>query len=431
MKLFKKESKIEKEEYFSFRVEGIYEHKNDELFVLGIVDGIIQKLDSLFLIGPYGYEEKVEIQEWIEVDSKQNYYALLIDQCFQEEIDQGYIFTNKNNHLASSREEVYNPYLQFLLDQVNRQHYDYLDILFEQLATRAYFLAVFDYQDFPIYQINDKKYYPIYTSQLEMNKDQKCKNKKGSVYSFDDYSRMCLNQDKLDGIIINPYHKERSIVLNKDVIQHIRTIKEKNIKTYAKAKHTNICVGRPLTDPKLIPSLVQENGEFCSSREIRSRKEDTVVIEEAEMEIEAQYLRFKEITGKDPDYFECHAVISQNFFIALRNVAKKYGLFYENVVFDQEFEKENNIYGIAMAKLNEQMLYDPKEYIENSLEFIRNHDVSVMVFHPGYLDQYILTHSSFTLIRAMECDFLCSSWLKDWLKEYQIELTDFRKVKNA
>ena len=63
--------------------------------------------------------------------------------------------------------------------------------------------------------------------------------------------------------------------------------------------------------------------------------------------------------------------------------------FNENVLFDQEFEKENNIYGIAMAKLNEQMLYDPKEYIENSLEFIRNHDVSVMVFHPGYLDQYI------------------------------------------
>ena len=64
------------------------------------------------------------------------------------------------------------------------------------------------------------------------------------------------------------------------------------------------------------------------------------------MEIEAQYFRFKEITGKDPDYFECHAVISQNFFIALRNVAKKYGLFYENVVFDQEFEKENNIYEV-------------------------------------------------------------------------------------
>lgn len=199
----------------------------------------------------------------------------------------------------------------------------------------------------------------------------------------------------------------------------------------ALGQHTNICAGRPLTDPKLIPSLVQENGEFCSSREIRSRQVDTVVVEEAEREIEAQYLRFKEITGRDPDYFECHAVISNNFFTALKNVAKKYGLFYENILFDQEFEKENNIYGIAMAKLNEQMLYDPKEYVENNLDFIKNHDVSVMVFHPGYLDQYILEHSSFTLIRAMECDFLCSKWLKDWLKNNKIELTDFRKVKNG
>ena len=199
----------------------------------------------------------------------------------------------------------------------------------------------------------------------------------------------------------------------------------------ALGQHTNICAGRPLTDPKLIPSLVQENGEFCSSREIRSRQVDTVVVEEAEREIEAQYLRFKEITGRDPDYFECHAVISQNFFTALKNVAKKYGLFYENILFDQEFEKENNIYGIAMAKLNEQMLYDPKEYVENNLDFIKNHDISVMVFHPGYLDQYILEHSSFTLIRAMECDFLCSKWLKDWLKNNKIELTDFRKVKNG
>lgn len=199
----------------------------------------------------------------------------------------------------------------------------------------------------------------------------------------------------------------------------------------ALGQHTNICAGRPLTDPKLIPSLVQENGEFCSSREIRNRQVDTVVVEEAEREIEAQYLRFKEMTGRDPDYFECHAVISQNFFTALKNVAKKYGLFYENILFDQEFEKENNIYGIAMAKLNEQMLYDPKEYVENNLDFIKNHDISVMVFHPGYLDQYILEHSSFTLIRAMECDFLCSKWLKDWLKNNKIELTDFRKVKNG
>lgn len=31
-------------------------------------------------------------------------------------------------------------------------------------------------------------------------------------------------------------------------------------------RHTNICVGRPLTDPKFIPSITQENGEFKPSR---------------------------------------------------------------------------------------------------------------------------------------------------------------------
>ncbi|EAC5475512.1 ChbG/HpnK family deacetylase, partial [Listeria monocytogenes] len=66
-------------------------------------------------------------------------------------------------------------------------------------------------------------------------------------------------------------------------------------------QHTNICVGRPLSDPKLIPSLVQENGEFCSSQEIRQRTNDTIVMEEAEIEIEAQLKRFRAITGKNPD----------------------------------------------------------------------------------------------------------------------------------
>ncbi|MFQ9073941.1 MAG: SseB family protein [Faecalibacillus faecis] len=77
----------------------------------------------------------------------------------------------------------------------------------------------------------------MYTNTLEMEKDQKCQNKKSSVYSFDDYSRMFLNQEKIDGIIINPYHKERSIVLNKDVIQYINQVKNKNMKTYVQTKN--------------------------------------------------------------------------------------------------------------------------------------------------------------------------------------------------
>lgn len=72
-------------------------------------------------------------------------------------------------------------------------------------------------------------------------------------------------------------------------------------------QHTNICTGRPLSDPKKIPSLCQENGEFHTSREYRmvaKQGKDFVVLDEAILEIEAQYRKFKKLTGKEPGYFE-------------------------------------------------------------------------------------------------------------------------------
>ncbi|MCR5229384.1 MAG: ChbG/HpnK family deacetylase, partial [Solobacterium sp.] len=48
-------------------------------------------------------------------------------------------------------------------------------------------------------------------------------------------------------------------------------------------QHTNICAGFPLSDPAVIPSLVQENGEFRTSSEYRKAyKEgrDFVVLDE-------------------------------------------------------------------------------------------------------------------------------------------------------
>ena len=72
--------------------------------------------------------------------------------------------------------------------------------------------------------------------------------------------------------------------------------------------HVNICAERPLSDPALIPSLVDENGHFKSSQTYRSASEDFVVFEEVIIEIEAQYHRFQELFGRKPDYFEGHAV---------------------------------------------------------------------------------------------------------------------------
>lgn len=99
-------------------------------------------------------------------------------------------------------------------------------------------------------------------------------------------------------------------------------------------QHTNVCIGTPISDPKLIPSLVDENGQFKSSRTYRQSKEDFVVLEEAIIEIEAQYERFKEITHLEPSYFEAHAVASDNLLKGIEIVAKRHNLKFNDISFD-------------------------------------------------------------------------------------------------
>ena len=189
-------------------------------------------------------------------------------------------------------------------------------------------------------------------------------------------------------------------------------------------QHTNICVGRPLADPKLIPSLVQENGAFCSSQEIRQRTNDTIVMEEAEIEIEAQLKRFRAITGKNPDYFEGHAIFSEKFFQALENVAERQGLFYSNPV-DKQWSEKYGIVCSSFYHLDENGLYDIEKYIFEDEAKILDKQCAVLVFHPGYIDQYLLDHSSYTIIRPMETAFLCSKKLKDYIQKMDIEIVDF------
>lgn len=195
--------------------------------------------------------------------------------------------------------------------------------------------------------------------------------------------------------------------------------------------HANICLGKPVSDPKLISSLVNEQGEFYSSKEINQRKEDTISVEECEIELEAQLQRFKEITHQEPDYFEGHAVFSANFMTALANVAKRHDLFLDMPGFAPHWEEETGIYPLGFQKLDENGLYNPKSYMTEHLDNLRKNPCTIGVFHPGFIDYYLLKHSSYTVIRAMECDFLCSEWLQDFLREHRIQLVDFNNYKEV
>ncbi|MFU2222281.1 hypothetical protein [Streptococcus pluranimalium] len=54
--------------------------------------------------------------------------------------------------------------------------------------------------------------------------------------------------------------------------------------------------------------------------------------------------------------------------------------------------------------------------------------VELFVFHPGYLDQDLLDHSSLTLPRPKEVAMLIAPATKEWLKEQRVELIDCRDL---
>ncbi len=197
-------------------------------------------------------------------------------------------------------------------------------------------------------------------------------------------------------------------------------------------QHTNMCLGKPCADPALIPSLVDENGELKSSRtywEAFVKGEEFAVTEEAVIEVEAQYHKFLELTGHRPDYFEAHAIMSKNIFKALAIVADKYDLPLMELSFDgtpTHFNKKL-INVLPMGSMSPD--YDAYETLKDGvLNHAREDMPNVAVMHPGYLDDYLLNHSSLTVNRTKECAMLCDPAMRQWLNEHGVELIRYRDL---
>lgn len=202
----------------------------------------------------------------------------------------------------------------------------------------------------------------------------------------------------------------------------------------ALGQHTNVCLGRPCADPALIPSLLQEDGTFKSSRTYRAcfkEGKDFVGFDEAVIEIEAQLARFREVTGAEPAYFEAHAVMSQNLMKAITYVAQKEGLKEQPMSFSPDHTVRCGATDVRMAceDILSPEKYDPADFIRRMVEGMVDGDTYVLVFHPGYLDRYILEHSSLTVNRTKEVDMLIDPAVRAWLEaQPDLRLVDYRAL---
>lgn len=188
--------------------------------------------------------------------------------------------------------------------------------------------------------------------------------------------------------------------------------------------HANICQGRPITDPKLVPSLVDETGFFKDKSLYREAKEDFVVLEEVVMEVEAQYNKLVELTGKKPFMVEAHAVPSNNFHKALNIVGQKYGL--RCMGFDPARGSKigNLVMKFSMDSGNPD--YNPFESFKKAAsQPMAEDEAALMVLHPGFVDEYVLTTSYITTQRALEVAFAVNPEVPQWCEENDVKLLTY------
>lgn len=195
--------------------------------------------------------------------------------------------------------------------------------------------------------------------------------------------------------------------------------------------HTNICVGKPLCDPSLIPSLCDEQGNLKASKVYRDSFQkgiDFVVLEEVILEIEAQYQRFVELTGDQPHYFEGHAVASANFFKGLEIVAKRHNCEYLGMNFTGPTKFRNTLLYTSFESMMPN--YDPIDAFKRAaLKELKENERIMFVCHPGYLDQYILDVSSLTLPRPLEVAMACSDEIKQFIKDNDVKIITYDDLK--
>lgn len=189
--------------------------------------------------------------------------------------------------------------------------------------------------------------------------------------------------------------------------------------------HCNVSVGRPLCPAEQVPTLVGPDGEFRSSRDYRAAKEEFAAAEDFVRELTAQYRRFLQLFGRKPAYFEAHAVESKNLARALEQVAAENGLFY------QPSFSDFTLNGVRVTNTRMHSMepgYDARAAIRQELSGCAEGGCYLYVCHPGYLDDYLLRHTSLTIARTDEVEMLCDPATRQWLTDHEFVLVSYETL---
>lgn len=199
----------------------------------------------------------------------------------------------------------------------------------------------------------------------------------------------------------------------------------------------NIVSGPCVSDPQRIPHLVDEKGYFIRSTEKykdpQFGKKELWPYTEVMIEIRNQFRKFTELTGKNPEYLHTHSIspVSPAYIRAISDLSKETGIpFSAEVVSQLSIQRLKGKYNVKPFSLEAQSKTDVTEYYKNHLCELDLAGTAMLGCHCGYADAEIFRWSTYTMIRCRDLEAFTSDFMKDWVKNNQIQLITYRDLQS-
>lgn len=206
----------------------------------------------------------------------------------------------------------------------------------------------------------------------------------------------------------------------------------------------NLAAGSPVSDPSKVPSLIDENHKFKSSRQILKEnkllscekylyhfEKDPYNYDEVLIETENQVKRFIELIGRKPEYMNSHSIITPNTERAALEIAKKYNIPKRSseLYFDDQY-KDLAYFGDYKPKSDEEQLkIDTKKILLGFiLPSIKDNEIAFLISHCGYIDKDLFEETSLTTQRASDVACAVDEDIAKYIQENDIQLITYRDL---
>lgn len=202
----------------------------------------------------------------------------------------------------------------------------------------------------------------------------------------------------------------------------------------------NYVCGMPISDVKLIPHLVDENGRFYKSGVILQKykkiatddfgliqifDQDPYPYEEIYLETENQVKKFIEIVGRLPSYIHAHSLCTPNTHKAAKAVAKKYGIVHSfEMIYNTPFLPQT-FKGIKGNSIEEQLNVDVTEILLKELAVLEENKTYYYISHCGYADGELFRETTLTLRRVKDLEAMLDSKISEYISLNDIQLITY------